>query len=138
MLKFEVEVWSWRNLKLKKFEVEEFWSWRKLKSKKFEVEEIWGQRNLKSKKLEVKKIWSQRNLNLKKFEGEKNWSWSFVTYLNRLTTFILLYLASLKLSGGGGWLDIAILMITKSSGFDFDFDCQLWLCKNQVLMIYEI
>ena len=53
-LKSEVEVWSWslklkfevevRNLKLKKFEVEEIWSWRNLKLK-----EIWSWRNLKFK-----------------------------------------------------------------------------------------
>ena len=29
----------------------------------------------------------------------------------------------------GGWLDIAILMKTKSSAFDFDFDWRLWVCQ---------
>ena len=44
--KFEVgEIWSWRNLKLMKFEVE-----------KFEVEEIWSWQIL------IWKIWSWRNL----------------------------------------------------------------------------
>ena len=50
MMKFEVEeVLSSRSLKLKNFEVEveEIWSWRHLEFKKFEVEEIWGWRNLK-------------------------------------------------------------------------------------------
>ena len=50
----------------------------------------------------------------------------FGTCLHGLTTFILevwLYLASLKLSwGGGGWLDIAILMKTMLSAFELDLD----------------
>ena len=34
--------------------------------------------------------------------------------------------------GVEGWLDIAILMKTKSSAFDFDFDWRLWVCQYLV------
>jgi len=37
---------------------------------------------------------------------------------------------------GSGWLDIAILMKTKSSAFDFDFDWRLWVCQNFLFFIY--
>ena len=60
------EIFSWRNLKLKKFEI---WSWKILK---FEVEEIL---NLKLKKIEGEEIWSCRNFMLNKFEVEEIWSW---------------------------------------------------------------
>ena len=69
--KIEIEeIWSCRNLKLKKFklkkfEVEEIWSWKII-----EVGEIWSWRNLKLKKFEVDEIQSWRNLNLNKFEFE--------------------------------------------------------------------
>ena len=43
---------------MKKFEVEQVWIWRSLNLKKFEVE------------LEVEEIWSWENLNLKKFAVE--------------------------------------------------------------------
>ena len=56
--KFEVRVWS-QSLKLN-FEVE-IWSWRNLKQKKFEV---------KLKKLWLKKFEVDENLKLKKFEVE--------------------------------------------------------------------
>ena len=66
-MKFVVEgkVWSW-SLKLK-FEVKEIWSWRNLKLEKYEDEEIWNEeiliwRHLKMKKFEVEEIWSWRNL----------------------------------------------------------------------------
>ena len=38
--KFEEEIWSWRSVELKKFEVVKIWIWRNLKLKRFEVEEI--------------------------------------------------------------------------------------------------
>ena len=41
------------------------------------------------------------------------------------------YLAFLKLTQGmEGWMVIAILMKTKSSAFDFDFDWSLWVHQN--------
>ena len=55
----------------------------------------------------------------------------FGTYLHRLANFILevkLYRASLKLSQVWGWLDLAMIMITKLSAFDFDFDWRV--CQN--------
>ena len=36
------EIWSWKYLKLNKFEVKQIWSWTNLKLKKYEVEEIWS------------------------------------------------------------------------------------------------
>ena len=55
MKKFEVD----------EIEVEEIWSRRNFRSKKFEVEV-----NRSQKKFEVKEIWTWRNLKLKKFEVE--------------------------------------------------------------------
>ena len=86
----KLKIWSWRNLKCQKFEVEEIWSWRNFKLKKLEVEKIWSWKNLKLKKFEVDeiwswKIWSWRNLKLKKFEVKKFeveeiWSWQILIW----------------------------------------------------------
>ena len=75
-MKIEVEEiwnWSWQNLMLKNFDVEEIY----LTLKKFEVEEIWSWRILKLKKFEVEEIWSWKKLT--KFEVKEKvefWSWN--------------------------------------------------------------
>ena len=49
--------------------------------------------------------------------------WDLLTYTNNFYFGIIaLFCFFETFSGGGGWLDIAILMKTKSSAFDFDFD----------------